>query len=79
MKNGIFRKVDKLGRVVIPREIRKILQINEGTTLDISIEKDGVFIRKTDYESCTICGQVLDKSDTYCRNCGKKLGKEIKK
>lgn len=38
MKTGIVRKIDDLGRVVIPREIRRRMNIREGDPLEISIE-----------------------------------------
>lgn len=42
MKTGIIRRVDDLGRVVIPKEIRNKLGIREGTPLEISLENGGV-------------------------------------
>ena len=44
---GIVRKIDDLGRIVIPKEIRKNLRIREGDPLEIFIEKDGeIILRK---------------------------------
>lgn len=43
---GIIRRVDDLGRVVIPREIRKNLGICEGEALEIYIEDGGVLFKK---------------------------------
>ena len=44
---GIIRKIDDLGRIVIPKEIRKSLHIREGDPLEIYIEKDGeIVLRK---------------------------------
>lgn len=44
---GIVRKIDDLGRVVIPKEIRRTMKINEGTPLEIFIDKDGsILFRK---------------------------------
>ncbi|MBR2384558.1 MAG: AbrB/MazE/SpoVT family DNA-binding domain-containing protein [Clostridia bacterium] len=43
---GIVRRVDVLGRVVVPKEIRKILSINEGDPLEIFTEKDAIILRK---------------------------------
>lgn len=43
---GIIRRVDELGRVVIPKEIRKSLHIAEGTPLEIFTEKDSLVLRK---------------------------------
>lgn len=42
VKTGIIRRLDDLGRVVIPKEIRNKLGIREGAPLEISIKKDGV-------------------------------------
>lgn len=43
---GIVRRVDELGRVVIPREIRRSLKIREGEPLEILIEKNCVCFKK---------------------------------
>lgn len=53
---GIIRRVDDLGRVVIPREIRKTLGIREGEPLEILIEgRDTVCFRKY---ATNLCGEV---------------------
>ena len=43
---GIVRRIDDLGRVVIPKEIRRTLRIREGDPLEIFTEKDGSVIFK---------------------------------
>ncbi len=43
-KSGIIRRLDELGRIVIPKEIRKTLHIKEGTPLDINVEDDQTII-----------------------------------
>lgn len=43
---GIIRRIDDLGRVVIPKEIRRSLRIREGEPLEIYTTKDGVCFRK---------------------------------
>lgn len=43
---GIVRRVDDLGRIVIPKEIRRNLGIHEGEALEIYIEDDGVMFKK---------------------------------
>lgn len=43
----MFRKVDELGRVVIPIEIRKQLKISEGDTLNIVIENQKIILEKS--------------------------------
>ena len=41
---GIVRRIDDLGRVVIPKEIRRVLKIREGDPLEIFVENDGEVI-----------------------------------
>lgn len=43
---GIVRRIDELGRVVIPKEIRKTLKIREGDSLEIYVEKNSIILRK---------------------------------
>ena len=42
---GIVRRIDDLGRVVIPKEIRRTMRIREGDPLEIYTSKDGEFHR----------------------------------
>ena len=51
---GIIRRVDVLGRVVIPKELRKMLKINEGDPIEIYVERDEVILKK----------YYLERSDT---------------
>lgn len=43
---GIVRRIDDLGRVVIPREIRRTLQIKEGEAFELLYDKEGVYFKK---------------------------------
>lgn len=46
MTSGIVRRVDSLGRVVIPKEIRKVLKIKENEQLEIKVEDDKIILSK---------------------------------
>lgn len=54
-KTFSVRKIDNLGRIVIPMDFRKALEIHEWDDLRISLEGNTVTIRK-DHDSCTFCG-----------------------
>lgn len=54
---GIVRKVDELGRIVIPKETRRLLNISERDPLEIMIDGDMVILQKH-IESCSICGKT---------------------
>ena len=47
-ETGIIRRIDDLGRVVIPREIRKQFLIKEGDQLEIFVNKDEIILKKYD-------------------------------
>lgn len=71
-KTGIVRRIDDLGRVVIPKEIRRKLNIREGDPLEITYTNDGrVFFRKylTDEEKReNWVKEILSRKDTYDRS-----------
>ncbi len=69
---GIVRKVDELGRVVIPIELRRTLDIEEKDALEIYVDSDKIILRK--YEpACVFCGnadQVTHfKNKNVCKHC----------
>ncbi len=45
-ETGIVRRIDELGRVVVPKEIRKTLRIREGDPLEIYLDKDRLVLKK---------------------------------
>ncbi|MGM0471054.1 MAG: AbrB/MazE/SpoVT family DNA-binding domain-containing protein [Bacillota bacterium] len=69
---GIVRKVDELGRVVIPVELRRTLKIAEKDALEIYVEGEKIILQK--YEpACVFCGEAGDttvfKNKTVCHDC----------
>ena len=46
MNTGVVRRIDDLGRIVIPKEIRKSLRIKEGDSLEILIENENIILKK---------------------------------
>src|SRR5215207_6571038 len=59
LESGIARKIDDLGRIVIPAETRRLFNIREGDQLLISIEGTGIVIRKLE-STCAFCGRNDD-------------------
>ncbi|GAB0170514.1 AbrB/MazE/SpoVT family DNA-binding domain-containing protein [Lysinibacillus sp. CTST325] len=58
---GIVRKVDDLGRVVVPKEIRRTLGINEGEAVEIFTDGDKVILKKYKPNmACAVTGEVSD-------------------
>ncbi len=57
--HGIVRRIDELGRLVIPKEYRKIFGIDVGDQLDMTLSGDGILIRKVQH-ACVFCGSQDD-------------------
>ena len=73
---GIFRKVDELGRIVLPIEMRRTLDIEEKDALEIYVEGSSVILKK--YKpSCIFCDTTKDivvfKGKNICPKCLKEL------
>lgn len=74
---GIIRPVDKMGRVVVPKEIRERLKIeNDKDSFEIYTDGDLVILKK--YQaSCVFCGSLEDSIPyngyTVCKKCIEKL------
>ncbi|MBO5059495.1 MAG: AbrB/MazE/SpoVT family DNA-binding domain-containing protein [Clostridia bacterium] len=73
---GMSRPIDELGRVVIPKEIRKALGLNVKEPLEIYLEDEKIILKKRE-DKCVFCGnqekltQVSDKN--ICKACIEKI------
>lgn len=73
---GIVRKVDELGRIVLPIELRRTLEISERDALEIYVDGSSIILRK--YQpSCIFCGNARNvigyKGKNLCPGCLKQL------
>ena len=66
---GIVRRIDELGRIVIPKEIRRVLRIREGDPIEIFTDEDGVVLKK--YARIRELG---DYAEVYCQALTGALG-----
>lgn len=75
---GIVRKIDTLGRIVLPIEMRNRLEIGPGSGVEIFFEEGGIVLRKY-APACVFCGEteglVEHKGKKVCRRCAELLGK----
>lgn len=73
---GISRKVDELGRIVIPMELRTKLGIEEKDPLEIYLDGSSIILKKSN-TSCTFCGSdkdLISYSDKLiCPKCKEKI------
>lgn len=63
---GIVRRVDDLGRVVIPREIRRSMGIREGEPMEIYLENDAVIFRRYSYKLTAEVARVAELVEQNC-------------
>ena len=69
---GIVRKVDELGRIVLPIELRRTLDINEKDSLEIYVDGNHIILKK--YEpACIFCNSAINvvnlKGRNVCADC----------
>ena len=77
---GIVRKVDELGRIVLPIEMRRTLDIAENDALEIYVDGDNIILRK--YQpTCIFCdnakGVISFKGKNVCPDCISKLRSKL--
>lgn len=75
---GISRRVDELGRIVIPMELRNKLGIGEKDPLEIFVDGSSIVLKKLN-SSCTFCGSNKDlvayENKLICPKCREKISK----
>ena len=69
---GVVRKIDELGRIVLPSELRRVFGIHEGDELEISVDGERVILQKR-HDVCVFCGgdgpSIEFKTRRICDDC----------
>ena len=75
---GIVRKIDELGRIVLPKELRITLSLNDRESVEIYVDQDAIILKKFK-STCVLCGDnedLLDfKGKSICQKCMNELKK----
>ncbi len=75
---GIVRRVDELGRIVIPIELRNKLKIAEKDPIEIYVDGSSIILKKHE-ESCIFCGSTKNLSEykdkLICSKCLQNINK----
>ena len=73
---GIVRKLDELGRIVLPIEMRHTMHIEPRDSMEIFVDGNSIILRKYEQE-CIFCGSTkkvsVFKDRCVCENCRKEL------
>ena len=74
--SGMARKVDGLGRIVLPVEMRRMFAIRPGDALEIGVDEAGIVLRKVE-SRCVFCGGTESlrpfRGKQLCANCAGEL------
>ena len=78
-RTGVARKVDQLGRVVLPAEVRRHFDISPGDLIEIAVESDAILLTKVE-NRCVFCGETASLSEfsgkLVCGECVSRLAAE---
>jgi AbrB family transcriptional regulator, transcriptional pleiotropic regulator of transition state genes len=78
-RSGVARKVDQLGRVVLPAEVRRHFGIRPGDLIEIGVDSDAILLTKVQ-DRCVFCDGATDLSSfsgrLVCRGCVTRLAAE---
>ena len=77
---GIVRKLDELGRIVLPIELRRTLNLAEKDAVEIYVDGENIILKK--YQpNCIFCGEgknLVDyKGKMICAKCAKTIGEKV--
>ena len=77
---GVVRKLDDLGRILIPIELRRTMDIGLRDTLEIFVEDDKIILKKY-HPACVFCNDARDvvpyKDKLICQRCLDELKKDL--
>ena len=78
-RTGVARKVDQLGRVVLPAEVRRHFGISPGDLIEIGVDSDAILLTKVETR-CVFCGGTASLREfsgkLVCRECLARLSAE---
>lgn len=82
MNNYVIRAVDEFGRISLPKDMRKILDIAERDKVLVTMENDAIVVRKYD-NVCVFCGSDVEISEIkgkyVCSECARSISASLKK
>lgn len=74
---SIVRKLDRLGRIVLPKELRRRMDIDSRDEVEMFVDEDTIILKKYKQDACLFCGKseyLLSFSEhRICRSCAGKI------
>lgn len=82
ISTGMVRRIDDLGRIVIPKELRRTLNIADGEAMAISVDGNRIIFEKY-LPGCVVCGNMEElhdvKGTVLCKDCIKEFSGKLSK
>lgn len=79
-ETGIVRRIDELGRIVLPIEVRKLFDLKDRDSVEIFTDDGGIYLKPYDTEHCTFCvgkEDLIPHGDKYiCGTCLAKINEQ---
>lgn len=80
---GVLRKIDELGRIVLPIEVRRTVNLSEKDSCEISVDGGNIILRPVkNTTQCEFCGKEEElmcwTNHLMCRSCIKELSEKAK-
>jgi transcriptional pleiotropic regulator of transition state genes len=73
---GVVRRIDELGRVVVPSELRRVIRLREGDELEISVDGERIILQKRQ-DVCLFCSaenpELEFKQRRICQACASEI------
>jgi transcriptional pleiotropic regulator of transition state genes len=78
---GIVRRIDELGRIVLPKELRRTLGIKEGDPVEVFVQGEQIVLKKY-APGCVVCGEIRGDMSNFngriiCKPCVEVMAKHI--
>ena len=74
---GVVRELDQLGRIVLPKELRTVLNLKEKDALEIYVDGEQIILKKYE-QACVFCGDSREVVNYRGKNICKKCLEEMK-
>ena len=72
----LIRRLDDLGRIVIPREFRDQIGVGDGSPMSVSLSHGVIILDKVAEYKCPQCKSEYSIIEKFCPNCGEKVDKQ---
>ncbi len=71
---GIVRRIDSFGRVVLPMELRKLMDLHQDTAVELFVDGENIILHKYNPACIFFNGAKLFEGKLICEDCARRIG-----